>query len=538
MKLNKICLLGASVATMLVGASSCSDKLDLAPIDYYGSNNYWKQPAHLTANINGIHSDLRSMAWTRTITLGELRGGLYAVGAGSDGSSLSSGDIIEQKLSEDRPGLTNFGGFYGPILDLNLFLQQIETVEASEAMKNYYRAQVYGIRALYYFDLYRTYGTVPIRLTPDVVNGVLDVNVLSMERAAAADVMAQIKSDIEKSLEYFGTTSAFDAYAAGGAKSYWSKAATETLKGEVYLWNAKVSVGNQAATPADLATAKEALLNVKNNYGLSLQANFADIFSVQRRGNSEVIFASRFLDGEASSGGFASYLYRSDQGTVKDLYKADGTRFGDALNIKSTGILRYQYKNALFNMFDATDTRRAATFEPAYRDAAATTLEVAIVRKSIGEINAQGNRVYTSDIIHYRLADVLLMLAEIANMEGNDTDVKTYIDMVRRRAYTPAVFDVTASLAYTPGTFLENELAILQERTKEFVQEGKRWYDLLRMRTAKTGGQALVFSADANIDGSTIPTLPESEAYKVLWPIDKALMTNDTKLTQTPGYEV
>lgn len=526
------------MATMLLGASSCSDKLDLTPIDYYGSGNYWQKEAHLTGYIHGIHSNLRSMAWTRSVTLGELRGGIYMVGAGSDGSSLSSGDVIEQKLSQDRPGLTNFAGFYGPILNISLFLQQIEKLDAPEAMKNYYRGQAYGIRALYYFDLYRTYGTVPIRLTPDVVNGVLDVNILRMERAAAADVMAQIKSDIDKSLEYFGSNTAFDAYAAGGKKSYWSKAATETLKGEVYLWNAKVSIGNQVATPGDITIAKEALLNVVNSYGLSLQDKFADVFSTQRRGNSEVILVSRFLDGEAASSGFANYLYRSDQGTVKDFYKADGTRFGDALDIKSTGMLRYQYKNELFGMFDARDTRRGASFEPAYKDAEAKTLEVAIPRKFIGEINAQGNRVYTSDIIHYRLADVLLMLAEVANMEDNKADVEKYINMVRRRAYTPAVFDADTKLTYKAGDFKTNELAILQERTKEFVQEGKRWYDLLRMRTAKSGGEALVFDAAANIDGSNTPTLPKSEAYKVLWPIDKDLMTNDTKLKQTPGYEV
>lgn len=57
------------------------------------------------------------------------------------------------------------------------------------------------------------------------------------------------------------------------------------------------------------------------------------------------------------------------------------------------------------------------------------------------------------------------------------------------------------------------------------------------MRTAKSGGKALVFSAEANIDGSSIPTLPENEAYKILWPIDKNLLNNDTKLTQTPGYK-
>ena len=35
---------------------------------------------------------------------------------------------------------------------------------------------------------------------------------------------------------------------------------------------------------------------------------------------------------------------------------------------------------------------------------------------------------------------------------------------------------------YTEGSYAENELAILQERDKEFVSEGKRWFDVLRMQ--------------------------------------------------------
>lgn len=531
MKLNKIRILGTSLLFASLGLSSCADILDLSPVDYYASGNYWKQEAHLTSYMNGIHSNLRGVAWQRTVRLGELRGGLYLVGSGSDGSFLSDGDIIAHLLSPAKSGITNFGNMYGPILNINLFLQEVEKIAAPEATKNYLRGQAYGLRAMYYFDLYRTYGGVPIRLTPDVVNGELDFNVLSVGRAQPSAVMAQIKSDIEKSLQFFGDNKDFR-----GEKSYWSKAATETLKGEVYLWNAKVSIGDQAAVPGDVATAKQSLESVLANYNLSLQANFANVFSVQARGNSEIILASRFRDGEAGNGNVAQYLYRSNQGTVKDLYQSPNVRFGDKLETKGTGILRYQYKNELYESFDANDTRRDATFVPAYSDAAATTLVVALPRKFMGEINPQGNRVYTCDIIHYRLADVILMLAEIANMESDQDGVKKYIDMIRKRAYTPAVFEAEPNLAYTPGDFKANELAILKERTKEFVQEGKRWYDLLRMRTAQTGGDALVFSAEATIDASTTPVLSKSEAHKVLWPVNVDVRTNDSKIEQTPGY--
>ena len=125
------------------------------------------------------------------------------------------------------------------------------------------------------------------------------------------------------------------------------------------------------------------------------------------------------------------------------------------------------------------------------------------------------------------------MLAEIANMEGNNTDVELYINKIRNRAYGAKA----VNHQYKAGDFKANELAILTERTKEFVLEGKRWYDLRRMQTAKSGGKALVFDADASIDATKTALLNEAtEAYKVLWPIETNLHTQDSKILQTPGY--
>ena len=53
----------------------------------------------------------------------------------------------------------------------------------------------------------------------------------------------------------------------------------------------------------------------------------------------------------------------------------------------------------------------------------------------------------------------------------------SYINEVRKRAYG----DTFEENKYTEGSYAENELAILQERDKEFVSEGKRWFDVLRM---------------------------------------------------------
>ena len=131
----------------------------------------------------------------------------------------------------------------------------------SDADKAYYLGQAYGLRAFHYFDLYRTYGTAPLQLDPNkVVNGNFNPEELYEGRASGSAMMAQIKSDLEESLKYFGDNNSFDPSNRSNKKAYWSKAATECLMGEVYLWNAKVSTDDNQANEADLAIAKKSFI--------------------------------------------------------------------------------------------------------------------------------------------------------------------------------------------------------------------------------------------------------------------------------------
>lgn len=124
-------------------------------------------------------------------------------------------------------------------------------------------------------------------------------------------------------------------------------------------------------------------------------------------------------------------------------------------------------------------------------------------------------------------------MAEIANMEGDNANVEKYINLVRERAYANN-WDVD-KYGYKASDFTTNELAILHEKDKEFVQEGQRWWDLCRMTLTK-GGKHLVFCKEGSLNGQN-PILNEStEAYKVLWPLNTSLLNNDTQLKQTPGY--
>lgn len=524
----------AAIALVGMSTSCQKDPLDLGPEDYYGSRNYWKSEAHVVGYADGLHSSLRDYYGTHTITFGELRSGIYVDGTSSDGMTTTGGDIRLQNFDADHTGVTNYANIFGRIINCNLLIARAPLVEMDEAKRNFIMAQAYGLRAFYYFDLYRNWGGVPLRLDVAVIDGELDPQKLYMPQAKPSEVMAQIKSDLTKSLELFGSQTSFDPYSRGAKKGYWSKAATEALAADVYLWNGKVSIGDNAANPADLAIAKQHLNSLLTNYGLGLESQFTNIFATNNKGNKEVIIAIRFQEGEATNhNGY--WTYSGDTGAVSaNGYRADGTRWNDPLNVKRGFTMAYEYIHEMYNQFDAEDTRRNATFYPSFlKDADGNlTLYGLHTQKNIGSINSSGDRVFDGDYILYRLPWVYLSLAEIANYEGNDGDVVKYINLVRERAYG-ANWDV-ATYGYTAGDFTQNELAILKEKDKEFIQEGQRWWDLRRMTLTKNG-TPLVFTPEGNF-GKTPLLNQATESHKLLWPLDKTLRGKEKLLEQTPGY--
>lgn len=546
-----------------MGMTSCADKLDLSPQDWYGAGNFWTTEAQAIGNISAQMATFRSFNYQNTRLFGELRGGAYVV-AGSDGVVINDIPVIEQNLSQTNYGVANFGGYWKAIADANLFIDKVEESDlfSKQETKDYCLGMVYGMRAYYYFIMYRNYGGVPLRLVPDVENGNYDVSTLYKGRAKASEVLAQIKSDIQKSLQYFGSQTTFDFNGSkNNAKYYWSKAATEMLAGEVYLWSAKVAVGDQAAAPADLATAKTHFQNVVNNYGLSLQPNFTDVFSTENRRNSELIFALAYSETEASNPLPQQYCYNMLTGgaTTGVAYDITGSIFGNP-DQYSGPQARSQYSNAMWFKFDAEDSRRDATFTSSWQDAAVTQLRGTFTRKFLGGISkASGYRAFDADQPIYRLALAYLSLAEIANMEDNTADVEKYINMIRERAYGEN-WDAE-KYGFKAGSFVENEVAILHEKDKEFVQEGQRWYDVRRMTTVKNGSETdhFVFCNEGHVAyGLTIteftkevndkwenaktlevkPLINKSEAFRVLWPLSTGDLSGDKELTQTPGYEM
>ncbi|UJH92950.1 RagB/SusD family nutrient uptake outer membrane protein [Antarcticibacterium sp. 1MA-6-2] len=110
-------------------------------------------------------------------------------------------------------------------------------------------------------------------------------------------------------------------------------------------------------------------------------------------------------------------------------------------------------------------------------------------------------------------------MAEAKNHLGEDPSEE--INLIRQRAYGED-YD-PAQHAYASGSQTENMNAILEERLKEFIGEGKRWWDLRR------AGDDFVFQEIENLDQST--------SYKLELPITLDMIANNLLLEQTEGYE-
>lgn len=498
-----------ALAASLLSFSGCTS-LDLEPTSSITDPNYWKNADQFNAFMVGLHTRFREHAFNFFL-LGESRadvfGDLPFGGEAPQGMEL----FAYNTLNQENPGISNYGKFYENINQVNLMIARAkETVVLSEDAKNYYLGQAYGIRAFYYLQLLRSWGDVIITTEPTIK---LDVSNLAKAVSPATEVMKQIKDDIDESVKMFGSD-----YSIKGNKSQWSKAATLMLKAEANLWSAKQMGGGTA----DAGVAKAALADIQQNVaGLGLMDSYKEVFAYKQKGNKEIIFAFRnqLKEYDLWNGSFSGNLLpqTSYLATYYDI--TTGEKF-DVGKENMFGLIRLGIKKDNLARFDDTDSRKLATLKGVYNKKENNSFDLIGVYcyKYQGTQDAGNSRSNVDDHPIYRYADLLLMMAEAKVMLGENP--ASEINAVRQRAYGENYDE--AKIGF-PNQTIDKDVnkALLEERFKEFMIEGKRWYDLRRF------GNEYVFEYTLATNGNT---------QKLLWPIDKGTLTNNTLLKQTPGY--
>lgn len=277
------------------------------------------------------------------------------------------------------------------------------------------------LRALSYFKLVRVFGAVPVNLvaTPNPTDQTI------LERRPASEVYnSVIIPDLEDAI------SALGAEIVDGRAS---KFAAQGMLGKVY-----VQLGNYGNAESHLA----AVINGADASGISLQANFADVFGEANDLNSEIIFATQISSSIVDEYGFSEFW-----------------SWSGGLDTKSLNPLEQD----LVDAFDANpgDLRKAVTVD--------STMASPKFPQTGGPDH---------DWIELRLADVMLLYAETLNENGSSPEmVLDVLDPIRSRA----------GLEVLDHTVLNTQelvrQAIQDERRLELAFEGQRWFDLVRTGT-------------------------------------------------------
>lgn len=486
--------------------SSCESELNLVAPSELTASGFWDTEEGAITAHTGMYANLRSQAGNFWL-LGEMRSDIWG---GRTYESPADVSLIESNITVATAPFGGWAGIYTNIHRINDFLANVPNVSfVNESNKNHMLGQAYGLRALYYYTLLKTWGDAPIILAPLTT---IDPSALSKERSSQSEVMSQIKSDLTASLSAFGSDGSFFQ----STKIYWSKAATLALKGDVYIWSGNLLGGGAA----DFNEAKTALQEIAA-LGLNLAPSIADLWGVEKETNNEFIFAMQYKRDEASN------VYNSLTGRALEINPTYNDSGESMASFVIAGANRYgQSEKTLLLLDDNNDSRKAATFIRLYVDdnggaGYPTYTEPAyfgsVFNKFLGQVIGS-ERIFENDVPVYRYADVLLLLAEAKNLLGEDPSGE--INLIRQRAYG-ANYD-EAIHAYANKSQTDNANAILEERYKEFIGEGKRWWDLRR------AGNSFVID--------NISFLNPGDEFKLLLPITTDMIGRNPLLEQTPGY--
>lgn len=484
----------ALVICGLAFASGCADELAVSPTSIITVNSFWSTPDDARGGLYGMYDRFRGQASENLYLWGgarseELTYGLQA----SEGRER----YFLNTLDATSAG-PNWLRLYTVVHDANLILSYVPGIAfRNEAEKNTILAEAHAMRAFAYFILVRTWGGVPLVTEP--TEG-YDQQSAFRPRAEIGAVFELIKSDLEQALALFPD------HGFPACRCQWSKPAVNAMKGDVYLWTAKRTGGGAA----DLNTALAALREVQNA-DVGLLDDYDDVFRYSHKGNREILMAVRFQDLESGQN-YNNGMYVRDDQIPADVDPASAALVG-----VGGGLNRWAPSEALRAQFGDDDLRRDASFAELYRVDAegGRTFYAAAVTKYRGFVDA-GSRRFLDDIVLYRYADVLLLIAEARNALGEDPSAE--IDLVRERAYGEAF----AEHRFVSGSSADNDAAILRERLLELAFEGKRWWDLVRF--------------DAAFE--LVPSLRErtGENHLLLWPISEATLSLNSSIEQNPGY--
>lgn len=422
------------VCTALLGLTACHDKVtDLEPISTLTEANFYQSADDMERAVLGIYSTYQSRM-PRDWALLEMP---------TDHLHMSSyrhiGGMEAINNLDFQPQNDLFQNFwevnYNGIFRANAVLSYLDTPEDyADGQKARVEGEARFMRALFYFDLVRAFGGVPL------VSSLLTVEeAQATPRATEQEVYAFIVEDLEAAVNMLPLPGDI---ATGRA----SQGAAKALLGKVYVY---------------LENWENALkyLNMVEAYNYQLVDDFASLWTIENEDNEEVIFAMKYT-----------------QDTDGHILTADFIPYFGIEGISSSGMEAADLSWSLHKKYEGEDTRKAATITEYWH--APDSPDPEEWRPYVSKfVVPQAGSDSGLDLPVLRYADVILLKAEALYRLNQPEQALAGLNRIRTRAFGGTEHNYVMADIATEEAFIDK---LLLERQLEFAMENERWFDLVR----------------------------------------------------------
>ena len=475
--------------------TSCSeDFLDITPATKNTSNDYYLNETQLTQATIAIYNDLLGKP-TSDWYMSEIRSDNsleYFQNVQRDWNEIGNFILTAQTAQIQSTWTMNYNAIYRA----NILLEKIEpfTFAAVPQLKG----EAKFLRAMFYFDLVRYFGDVPL-----VTKTLSFTEAKTVVRSPTTEIYNLIVEDLK-----FAVANLPETYAAA-QKGRATKWAAKSLLGIVY----QTMAGYPLKQADKLALAKTEFADVvaKENSGFSFAAVYADMFKIAND-NKYHIFEVQYISGTSGLGSQMPFHMAFQFPSQWATYQPGG--------------FDGQVSPALVNGWANIDKRKFATLDTGYTDTKTLYKSSRIQFTKFlekGTTAPTNNRDYPNNVPIIRFEDVLLRYAEVLNEEAAAPPAQaiTILNRIRTRAGLAVI---------TPATKEDFKTAMEQERQWEFAGEGLRWHDLVR-----TGRAAAVMTK--HLKDNAIPGNKTVGDNDLIYPIPQAeMLINPDFWNQNPGY--
>ena len=315
-----------TMALVTTCMSACTGFLDIEPETTLTGKNFYKSPDDIRSALYSTYSSLRDNGlYSASIYLfGDVRSDVAFPNQTNYYANTFRHEIEKFTISANNSGNQNYWAHhYKGIIRANTVIEKGKELFGNDEAVQKYIAEAEVLRALFYFNLVRAYGGVPIIM--DIPQEYTDSR--GHLRASTEEVYIRILTDLTTAIEYnnlYRSTNNGEKTPTGRVNKYAAEALlgkvllsmpndiTEAAYPNVEAWkdisaNPNITVFYPETTTTQYEAAKYYLEDVINNGGYELYPNFSELFKPTNKHSSESIWEVEYKTGQAEGLGSPFY---------------------------------------------------------------------------------------------------------------------------------------------------------------------------------------------------------------------------------------